>query len=108
VLAYNLIRTVMAQAAAGQGLAPRSISFKGALQILEAFQPLIAYQGHRGPHYREALYRHLLRAIATQLVGERPDRFEPRLTKRRPKAYGRLRTPRREIKRRMIKRAGKI
>jgi hypothetical protein len=51
VLAYNLIRTVMAQAAASQGLSPRSISFKGALQILEASQPLIAYQGHRGPGY---------------------------------------------------------
>jgi hypothetical protein len=108
VLAYNLIRTVMAQAAADQGLAPRSISFKGTLQILEAFQPLIAYQGHRGPGYRETLYRHLLQAIATQLVGERPDRFEPRLTKRRPKGYARLRTPRREIKRRITKRAVKI
>jgi hypothetical protein len=108
VLAYNLIRTVMAQAAAGEGLAPRSISFKGAPQILEAFQPLIAYQGHRAAGHREALYRHLLQAIAAQRVGDRPDRFEPRLTKRRPKGYSRLRTPRREIKRRMTKRARKI
>ena len=44
VLAYNLIRTVMAQAAAGEGVAPRSISFKAALQVLEAFRPLIAYR----------------------------------------------------------------
>src|SRR5207247_4314371 len=42
ILAYNLIRTVIAQAAARHGLEPRSISFKGAAQTLEAFQPLIA------------------------------------------------------------------
>src|SRR5205823_5105771 len=33
-LAYNLIRTVMAQAAATHGMEPRSISFKGAMQTL--------------------------------------------------------------------------
>lgn len=44
VLAYNLIRTVMAQAAAGEGGPPRAISFKATLQVLEAFRPLIAYQ----------------------------------------------------------------
>src|SRR5438270_898386 len=43
-LAYNLIRTVMAQAAAGDGVPPRSISFKATLQVLEAFRPLIAFQ----------------------------------------------------------------
>src|SRR4051794_31983106 len=90
-LAYNLIRTVMAQAAAVHGMAPRTISFKGALQILEAFRPLIAHREDRGPVYREALYRQLLEAIAAQRVGDRPDRFEPRRTKRRPKGYPRLR-----------------
>jgi hypothetical protein len=108
VLAYNLIRTVMAQAAAGHGMAPRSISFKGALQILEAFRPLIAHREDRGPVHREVLYRQLLRAVAAQRVGDRPDRFEPRMTKRRPKGYPRLRRPRQEIKREMIKGFRKI
>ncbi|QDU89453.1 Transposase DDE domain protein [Pirellulimonas nuda] len=45
LLAYNLIRTVMAQAAAKHGVLPRTLSFKGALQTLEAFQPLIAQVG---------------------------------------------------------------
>ena len=48
ILAYNLIRTIMAQAAAKHGVEPRTISFKGALQTLEAFQPLIDFQGRRG------------------------------------------------------------
>src|SRR5437868_856752 len=32
ILAYNLIRTIMAQASTKQGIEPRSISFKGAVQ----------------------------------------------------------------------------
>src|SRR4029078_9989837 len=47
VLGYNLIRTVMAQAADRQGVAPRTISFKATLQVLEAFRPLITSQAHR-------------------------------------------------------------
>ena len=46
ILACNLIRTVMAQAALQHDIEPRTISFKGALQTLEAFQPLIDFQGH--------------------------------------------------------------
>src|SRR3954468_23874092 len=56
VLAYNLIRTVMAQAAAGEGVAPREISFKATLQVFEAFRPLIDYRAHRGASHRAALY----------------------------------------------------
>src|SRR3954470_23979239 len=43
LLAYNLIRTVMAQAAAKHDIPPRSISFTGAMQTLEAFQPLLEF-----------------------------------------------------------------
>ena len=52
ILAYNLIRTIMAQAATKHGIEPRSISFKGAIQTLEAFQPLIALQGQRDSAHR--------------------------------------------------------
>lgn len=37
--ACNLIRTVMAQAAATHDLLPRCISFKGTIQTLEPFSP---------------------------------------------------------------------
>jgi hypothetical protein len=57
VLAYNLIHTVMAQAASQSGTSPRSISFKATLRILEAFQPVIASQAHRGLRHRESLYQ---------------------------------------------------
>ena len=108
VLAYNLIHTVMAQAASQNGISPRSISFKATLQVLEAFQPVIASQAHRGLRHRESLYQEVLRAIALHRVADRPDRFEPRLAKRRPKYYGRLTKPRKQIKLDMIKRLAKI
>jgi hypothetical protein len=102
-LAYNLIRTVMAQAAATHEVLPRSLSFKGALQTLEAFQPLLELQADQGGAQRLDLYQNLLRAIATHRVGDRPDRFEPRLKKHRRNHYGWLTEPRREVKRKMAK-----
>ena len=103
MLAYNLLRTVIAQAAATHDLVPRSISFKGALQTLEAFQPMLelAATADRGPGLR--LYQHLLRAIATHRVADRPDRFEPRAKKRRRNHYAWLTKPRSEVKRKMAK-----
>ena len=50
----------------------------------------------------------LLRAIAVHRVADRPDRFEPRMTKKGPRGYESLKRPRREIKLQMLKRASKI
>lgn len=102
ILAYNLIRTVMAQAATLHAIEPRTISFKGAVQTLEAFQPVIALQGQHDPTLRRRLYRRLLDAIAVHGVADRPDRFEPRLRKRRPKHYAFLRKPRHQVKRDLL------
>jgi hypothetical protein len=75
---------------------------KGAIQTLEAFQPVIAMQREHDPASRMTIYQQLLDAMVTHRVGDRPDRFEPRLRKRRPKHYGFLRKPRRETKREML------
>lgn len=98
LLAYNLIRTVMAQAAAEHGFAPRTLSFKGAMQTLKAFQPLIARVGPRSRSLRERLYHELLDAVATHRVGNRPDRFEPRRKKKRKAPYDLLMKSRAETK----------
>lgn len=108
ILAYNLIRTINAQAATKYGIDPRSISFKGTIQTLEAFQPLIAIQGERDAAFLSSLYQQLLDAIATHRVADRPDRIEPRLRKRWPKHYAYLRKPRRETQRDMINGLTKI
>src|SRR5438105_2432527 len=91
-----------------EGIEPRSISFKGAAQTLAAFQPIIAIQGNRDPSFRWSLYQELLTAIAIHRVADRPDRFEPRLRKRRPKHYAFLRKPRHVIKREMVNGFGEI
>lgn len=73
------------QAATRHDVEPRSISFKGTIQTLEAFQPLIAHHNPRSGADLSCLYEQLLDAIAKHRVGDRPDRFEPRLQKRRDK-----------------------
>jgi hypothetical protein len=103
MLAYNLIRTIMAQAAMRHDIQPWTISFKVSLQFLEEFQRLVDYQEHRGPEHRMMLYQELLDSIASQRVADRPDRFEPRLLKRRPKHFAFLRKPRHVIKAEMAK-----
>ena len=104
ILAYNLIRTIMAQAATEHCIEPRTISLKGTIQTLEAFQPLFAIQGDRDRVHRRKLYQQFFDAVATHRVADRPDRFEPRLRKRRPKKYDSMLEPRNAIKDKMLKR----
>jgi hypothetical protein len=93
LLAYNLIRKVMALAAFKAGAEPWTVSFKGALQTLARLLPLL----HANVPINDWCDA-LMEAIATHAVGDRPDRFEPRLKKRRPKQYKHLREPRQNYK----------
>jgi len=91
LLAYNLIRKVMAQAAQGFDVKPWTISFKATLQTLKAFAlPLLTCAQNKLPEMIEEL----LLAIARHAVGNRPGRIEPRALKRRPKPYDLLTQPR--------------
>ncbi len=103
ILAYNLIRTIMVQAATKHDIEPRTISFKGTLQTLEAFQPVISLRSQDDAAFCMHLYQELLNCVATHRVANQPDRYEPRLRKRRPKHYAFLRKPRNEVKLDMIK-----
>jgi Transposase DDE domain len=91
LLAYNLLRTVMAVAANENDLEPRQVSFKGAKQALTAFAPKI--EAAR-PKDRPALIDAMLAVVAYHRVGDRPGRWEPRARKRRPKPGARLTQPR--------------
>jgi hypothetical protein len=77
ILAYNLIRTIMAQAATMHDVEPRTISFKGTIQTLHAFQPVIDIQGQRDAALRQRLYEQLLDAVAVHRVADRPDALSP-------------------------------
>lgn len=99
LLAYNLIRTVMAQAAIEHAVLPRTLSFKATIQTLLAFQPHLATcPADQWPQLHQAL----LSAIATHTVGNRPDRVEPRARKHRPKHYPLLHVPRHEARTRLL------
>jgi len=91
LLAYNLLRTVMAVAAHENDTEPRKVSFKGAKQALTAFAPKI--EAAR-PEERAPLIDAMLTTIAYHRVGDRPGRWEPRARKRRPKPAARLTQPR--------------
>jgi len=91
LLAYNLLRTVMAVAAAESGIEPRQVSFKGAKQAVMAFAPKIE---SARPEDRARLIGVLLATVACHRVGDRPGRWEPRARKRRPKPGMRLMQPR--------------
>jgi Transposase DDE domain len=91
VLAYNLLRTVMAVAAAEHGIEPREVSFTGAKQAVTAFAPKLEAARPEG---RPALIDALLTVIAYHRVGDRPGRWEPRARKRRRKPGAYLHEPR--------------
>jgi hypothetical protein len=93
--AYNLIRHVMAVAAANAGREPWTVSFKATLQTMHRLLPLLA--SHIGT---DNWCLALLNAIADHTVGDRPDRVEPRVKKRRPKPYRKMTKPRHEYKNR--------
>ena len=87
LLAYNLIRLMMAQSALLADITPRMISFKHCLQLW-----LIWVQRVDTSHDEHLSTLWLL--MAQQRVGNRPGRIEPRAVKRRPKPLPLLTKPR--------------
>jgi Transposase DDE domain len=102
LLAYNLIRSVMAQAAEAHDEQPRHLSFKGALQTMTAFQDALR---RATPRARESLVEVMLTAIASHHVGDRFGRVEPRANKRRPKPQRYLNEPRADARKRLMQKA---
>ncbi len=95
MLAYNLVRAVMAQAAFLGHVVPRQLSFKAALQLIRAFEENLRH----APRDRLALRRaYLLAGIAQLRLPVRPGRLEPRAVKRRPKPTPILTQPRHVLK----------
>jgi Transposase DDE domain len=79
LLAYNVIRLLMAQAAHQAGIHPRELSFKHTVQMWNAWRSTgLAATTHCA---------HLFTLIAQLRVGQRAGRIEPRMRKRRPKPY---------------------
>ena len=94
LLGYNLIRGIMAASAQVGGVKPRQLSYTGALHTIRSFEEVHLYD----PVQIRADLPRLLELIVTKRVGDRPDRYEPRAVKRRPKPHPLLTMPRKTAK----------
>lgn len=93
LLAYNLIRSLMWEAARAGRVRARRLSFKGSIQhVLSLWDMVLARR--RGTQANELL----LYLVGRQAVPFRPGRMEPRVRKRRPKSYPLMTQPRSELK----------
>jgi len=91
LLAYNLLRVRMAQAAAVHGVRPRHLSFTAAKTHIHNFA---IHMSMASPGDYTRLETDLLKAIASCRVGQRPGRKEPRAVKKRKQKYLHLTKPR--------------
>lgn len=95
LLAYNLLRTLMWSAGTTYGVSPVRLSLQGTRHHLDNFIPLLcANSGVK----RYQIYQTLLKIIVHKPVPQRPGRTEPRVRKRRPKAYPLLQQPRNQLR----------
>jgi hypothetical protein len=97
LMAYNLTRALMLEAARRHGVSPFRISFKGTIATVRQWAPILT-AAHLDPLSRQHLTETLLEYLATDLLPKRPHRSEPRARKRRQKNYQLLTKPRRIFK----------
>ena len=96
LVAYNLVRCLMAEAVALAGVAMERVSFKGTVDAVRQYTTAIA--GARNKRMRQELWDDLVATIIRDLIPLRPGRREPRAVKRRPKPYPLLNKPRDQYK----------
>ena len=90
LLAYNLIRQVMAHSSDWADRLPQHISFKHTVQIFRQ----IATRSPLKDEERQSIMGY----ITAIQVGQRPDRLEPRAIKRRPRPHRLLKTHRHQAR----------
>lgn len=101
LLAYNLLRRTLLQSAEADQVSPRTLSFAAAMQSTAANWMLSTVCDDA---MRRLLIDATLATLATHVVGNRPDRVEPRAVKRRPKEMALLMQPRAQAREALFKR----
>jgi hypothetical protein len=96
LMAHNLLRCIMAQAASEYQVPLERLSFKGSLDAVRHFTH--AMTRARSKAKRQRLWDLLLQTLALDLVPERPGRREPRAVKRKKNKYPRLDAPRHKFR----------
>ena len=100
LLVYNLIRKLIGEAGHRNGHLPHEISFKGAVQHLNAFRILWSLNFVKN---KRRIMDILLELISGLKVGNRPGRVEPRAIKKRPKPFPRLSMSRASAREKIMK-----
>jgi hypothetical protein len=100
LLAYNLIRTVIATAAAKHDKQPRQLGFTLACQTILSSWMMLSDGSCRDA---EALCKSALKRIAANQVANRPGRIEPRVLKRRRHRYPLMTRPRKQLRKELRK-----
>jgi len=99
LLAYNLIRRTMLQAAMAADLSPRQLSFANGMQTMAASWIVLPTLDNT----RIALVITMqLASLTSPIVGKRPNRIEPRAVKRRPKPMRLLNMTRDAARRKLL------
>jgi len=96
IIAYNLIRLVIAEAGILYHRLPNQISFKAAADSIRQYRHALSACSDK-PQRLQEIIADLLAIIAAATVADRPGRTEPRAVKRRPKPYQRLTQPRQKM-----------
>jgi putative transposase len=94
LLAYNLIRKLIATSAAVHEKQPRRLGFTLACQSVLSAWMLLSTGACSNVH---GMYAMMLRHIAANEVANRPGRIEPRVIKRRRHRYPLMQRPRKEL-----------
>ena len=95
LLAYNLVRKVIATSAAVHGKLPRRLGFTGACQTILSSWMLLSTDSCINPR---GMYTTMLAHIAANEVADRPGRIEPRVLKRRRHRYPLMQRPRDQLR----------
>ena len=91
LIAINIVRTIMLEAAIERDVDPQRISFVHAVRAIISFSPALASSGF---WQLTRIYRAMLIEIASALVPERPGRMEPRMVRREWQHYPSLKMAR--------------
>jgi hypothetical protein len=95
LIAHNLVRCLMAEAARSHDAELERLSFKGTVDALRQYSAVMDRASTR--RLKRKLWLDLLHAVARDEVPLRPGRTEPRAVKQRPKPYPLLNRPRRHF-----------
>jgi putative transposase len=104
LLVYNLIRKAMLEAAYETDLAPRELSFTTAMQTIAASLGMLAGANEE---LAATLIAAQIASLIEQIVGDRPNRVEPRAVKRRWKPIALLTKPRDEAQAELLRGASR-